>query len=379
MKRQIKEHFIAATMVNFALAMVMLFEPIYLYQQGYSLQEIMFFYLIVYVIYFFLMPLGAHFARQKGEEPGIFVGSFLFIIFYISLFFITYHPWLFYISAIIYAFQKTYYWPAYHGNFAKFSKDAGEGKEISLMTAAASLVYIIGPVSAGFIIHQWGYGVLFVVVSLIFLTSNIATLITKEKISPANFPYLRTYKYLFSKENRRSFWAYIGFGEEVVVLIIWPIFISIIVADALNIGFIVTLATLVTTIAVLYIGQITDSKNKSKILSLGSMVYSLSWFFRLFIATGAGVFFVDTLSRLGKNIIGIPLMAITYEKAKEMERFGSSSVMNRVVFFELSLVVGKIIALAAIYSMLFFIGDQLLAFKATFIIAGAMTLLYMLL
>ena len=57
MRRQVKELFIATTLVNLALAMVTLFEPIYLYQKlGYRLHEIMLFYFIVYALYFFIMP-----------------------------------------------------------------------------------------------------------------------------------------------------------------------------------------------------------------------------------------------------------------------------------------------------------------------------------
>src|SRR3989339_1758656 len=166
MKRQVRELFISTTLVNLALSMVMLFEPIYLYQIGYSLQKIMLFYLIVYVTYFFLMPLGASFAKKKGYEFSILLGTILFIFFYISLFLIAQYPILFYISAFIYALQKTYYWPAYHADFARFCGHDEGGREISAMNVASSLVYIIGPALAGFIIYEWGYGALFFMSSL---------------------------------------------------------------------------------------------------------------------------------------------------------------------------------------------------------------------
>jgi len=53
--------------------------------------------------------------------------------------------------------------------------------------------------------------------------------------------------------------------------------------------------------------------------------------------------------------------------------------MSDVVFFEMSLVIGKLLAIIIIYLSLFIITDQIIAFKVTFILAGAMTLLYMLL
>jgi MFS family permease len=379
MKRQVKELFVFTTLINLALALVTIFEPIYLYQIGYGLNDIMLFYLIVYVLYFLIIPLGAKFARRRGYEIAMFIGSIFFIVFYVALFWIAKYPILFYITPIIFAIQKTFYWPAYHANFARFSDKEEEGKEISALTIAASLVFIIGPVLAGFIISQWGYGVLFTIASVIFLASNIPTLITKENLKSGTFSYKEAYQDLFRKENRKSFLAYIGFGEELVAVIVWPVFISIVISNIFDLGLLVTATTFITTLAVFYIGKLTDSKDKRKILSIGSYVYALSWFFRVFIVNTLGVFFVDTLSRLGKNIIAVPLIALTYEKAKDQEASKKRVVMSRVLFFEMGLIIGKFLAIIAIYTLTLFIGDESLAFKITFILAGSMTLLYTLL
>ncbi|MBU1202839.1 MFS transporter [Patescibacteria group bacterium] len=380
MQRQMRELFVSTTLVNLALAMVIIFEPIYLYQSGYSLNKIMFFYFVVYALYLLIVPIGAKFSRRFGYEQGILVGTIMYIVFYLALFAIGFWPWMFFVAPILYAIQKMFYWPAYHADFARFSDNREEGRSVSSITAITSLVYILGPVLAGFLVSQWGYGALFTVASIIFLTSNIATLVTKEKFNPGDFNYKDAYKSLFSKENRQSFLAYAGYGEELVVMVIWPVFISIVIVNLFDLGLVVTLATLVTTVALLYIGKLTDSRNKRKILSLGAVFYSLAWFFRIFVSTTAGVFFVDTMSRLGKNVVSVPLVALTYEQAKLVEnQQKKTSVMNRVIFFEMSLIVGKILAIIAIYILTLFVADEVLAFKITFILAGGMSLFYMLL
>ncbi|PWB38602.1 MAG: hypothetical protein C3F02_02720 [Parcubacteria group bacterium] len=379
MKRQVRELFISTTLVNLALAMVMIFEPIYLYKIGYNLQSIMLFYLITYIFYFLLMPIGAKFAKRYGYEMSIFVGTILFILFYLALFFIARYPILFYLSPIILAIQKTFYWPAYHADFARFSDDSEEGRELSSMTVATSLVYVIGPAIAGFIVVNWGYGALFTLASVIFLASNIPTLITREEFAPSLFSYGDTYRNLFNRKNRRSFLAYAGYGEELVVLVIWPIFISLIITNMFDLGLIVALATLVTTIITFYIGKLTDYKNKRPVLYLGSAIYAISWYIRLFITTTVGVFFVDSLSRLGKNVVTIPMTAITYENAKDLQADKHHHLMSGVVFFEMSLVIGKLFAILVIYGLLFLVSADIIAFKLTFILAGGMTLLYMLL
>ena len=85
------------------------------------------------------------------------------------------------------------------------------------------------------------------------------------------------------------------------------------------------------------------------------------------------------MSRLGKNTIGVPLMAITYENAKSLQKEERHSVMDVILFFEMSLVVGKLVALVLIFIMTSFIADEMTAFQLTFILAGGMSLLYLLL
>ncbi len=378
-KRQVKELYISTTMVNFALAMVMFWEPIYLYQIGYSLQKILLFYLVTYIGYVLMMPLGAKFSKKQGYEVSLLLGTCLYAFFYIGLYLIKDYPSLFYVVALIYTLQKTFYWPAYHANFARFSNEKEEGREVSAMTVVTSLVYIVGPALAGLIISILGYATLFVVVSLIFFASNIPTLITKEKFEAGDFSYGHVFKNLFSKQNRKSLIAYLGFGEEFVVLVIWPIFISIVISNVLDTGLIVALATLVTTIITLYIGKLSDKSIKHRVLALGSVFYSLAWFIRIFVVNATGIFFLDTFSRLGKNTIAVPLTTITYERAKILKSDQHHHIMSNVVFFEMSLVIGKLLAIVLIYILLSYIGQDILAFKMTFVIAGAMTLLYMLL
>ncbi len=378
-RQEVRELYISTIIVNFGLAMVMFWEPIYLYDIGYSLQKIVLFYLVTYVGYLFLVPFGAKFAKRYGYEASLAVGSCLYALFYISLYFVQFVPSLFYVAAIILTLQKLFYWPAYHANFAKYIGKTEEGKEVSFMNVATSLMYIIGPALAGLIISQFGFNVLFVVVSIIFFVSNIPPLLTKEVFTPESFSYTNSFKLLFKKERRQELLAYLGFGEEFIVLVIWPVFISTIIADAFDMGAIIALATLVTALITMYVGQLTDQHNKKNILSLSSAFYSLSWFIRIFVANATGVFFLDTFSRLGKNTLSVPLTAITYDRAKIVHSDSHQHIMTKVVFFEMSLVLGKLLAILLIYFALFFIPSDIIAFKLIFTLAGAMTLLYMLL
>jgi len=374
MRPELKELFWSALIMNFTLAMVLIYEPIFLYKIGYSLAQIMLFFLAVYFLYVLLNPIGAAYAARHGYEVSIFVSTIFLIFYYLCLFLLPQYHWLIFITPIAYGLQKAFYWPAYHADFAKFSSTKFRGREVSLMTIIISLVFVLGPVGGGLLITFGGFKLLFIIASLLFLTSNIPLLITKEVFRPKAFPYLEVFKKMLAKKERNSFLAYLGFGEDLIFMVVWPIFISLIIVSYFSIGLLITLATLLTISITFYLGKLADTKNKKKILQTGASLNLLSWILRIFLAMPLGVFFMDSMSKVSKNIIGIPLMAITYKRARDHK------ILSTTTFFESSLAIGKIIACLIIYLFLIIVGQEgLAAYYFAFILAGGMSVLYALL
>lgn len=373
MKPEIRELFASTLILNFGLALIFIFEPIYLFRLGYSLQQIMLFWVMVYFFYVVSIPIGAKISERFGYEHTMFYGTFFWILLYLGLYLIEAHSIFFYITPLIYAIQKSLYWPAYHANFSKYSADSEEGREIGSLNILTSFTFIIGPAIGGFILHQWGFHVLFILVAIMFLLSNIPMLLTKERFVSEPVDYKDSYKKLFKKGNRKKFFAYLGFGEEILVVVVWPIFISLFIKDMLSIGELVAVTTLITMLATLVIGRLSDKMNRRKILRTGSLLYSIVWFFRLIIQTQWGVFIIDGLSRVSKNLVAVPLIAIIYDDAKDHK------VMDRVLLFELSLAIGKLITCALVFVLLSIFGGGLLSFYIVFITAGLVTWLYALL
>jgi len=369
LNRQLSELYASVALKDFAVAAIAIFEPIYLWTVGFSLQNIVLFYLLVYGIYIFTMPLGGKFAAQVGYEKTIFISSFFLIFLYLCLFLIPYHPVFIILAVAMYVLRKTLYWPAFHGDFAQSSDKSDRGRETASVETISMFVYVLGPLAGGFIIKFFGFSVLFFVVSIIILLSNIPMLITKEKVKKFKYKYLSSFKMITKKENLKNFLAYIGFGEELVVMVVWPIFIYMVIKDFFNVGGLVALATLVTGIVLLFIGRSTDKrKNKNKIVKTGAIFYSFTWLIRLLASTGLHVFFIDSFSRVFKNVIYVPVMALTYDRASKKE------ILKSVIFFEQGLAFGKFLAALIIYILLFFFSG----WTAAFVIAAGMTFLYIL-
>ncbi|MBU1075302.1 MFS transporter [Patescibacteria group bacterium] len=370
--RQIKELYWSRAIMDFAVASVSLFEPIYIYTLGYSLKVILLFYIEVYIVYFIILPLGAKYANKFGYEHSMTLSTIFLVGYYLALYAIGTSAVFLVIAPLFFAINKSLYWTGYHADFAKFSSGKERGKEIGEMDAIDSLVYIVGPLVGGAILAIWNFNVLFIIAAVLILASSIPLLTTKEKFKMLDFSYQDAYQRLFSKKNRRKLFAYIGFGEELIVMVVWPVFIYVVVTNFFSVGMVVALATFTTTFATLYIGKLTDKRSKRGIVRFGSISSTFIWLIRLIATAGWHIFLIDSLSRITKKTIAVPLMAMTYDRAQK------HNVMKSIVNFELALVIGKLLA-AFIILILLFIFPASWGFAIAFIIGGSMTLLYVLL
>jgi MFS family permease len=370
LSRQVKELFWSTAILDFAAYAVGIFEPIYLYTLGFSISRIILFYLAIYALYFLIVPLGGKIARTQGYEHSILYSTPFLVLYYLSLFAIPYHHFFIASAIIALALQKMLYWPGYHADFARFGEDGRRGREISNLAVLDSLVAILGPAFGGVIIATAGFKVLFIIVSFLILVSNIPLLTTGEVFVPVQFSYKDAFRRLVRRDNRRRLFTYFGYGEELVAGLLWPVFIFLIIKGYASVGFLISASILLTTILTLYVGRIADMESRHGVLKVGVIFTFFTWLLRILVVSGVGVFMADSLYRISRGTIGVPLMILTYERAKK------TSVMKSIIFFQMALALGKLIIGVAALILLFFFPNS---WTAIFVLAAVVTLLYALL
>ncbi len=355
-------------LMGLGMAMVTIFEPIYLFTLGYGLEQIMFFYLIIYFLYTLILPFFGKIIGRFGLEHSIFYSQFFLIAFYVSLFAISKQPIFFYIAPIFFAIQKSLYWPAYHADFALFSNNQQRGREVGGLETLNLTVFIIGPLLGGLLIVWSNFSTLFIVVSVLFLLSSIPLLRIKEIHDKQEFKYTDVFKTLIDKNHRRNFFAYLGFGEELIVLTVWPIFIYTVISNYASIGEIVAGATLITGLVVLFLGKIADKYNNVKFLRWGSLSYFFSWIMKVMATLGWHILTLDTISRFSKEMVFIPLQSMTYKAAKKL------GPLSYGIYLEQSLAIGKVLAAFLAIVIISIFSDPWLPL---FLLAAVFSLFYM--
>jgi len=294
-----------------------LFLPIYLLQQMENQTELVFYYyLIGYLLYFLLLPIGARMLNKIGLRRSIRASVFFEILFYVSLLQLSQNPVLFIpLSILFLTIDRLLFWIPFHTDFAKFTEKNDRGKEVSLLWATRSLLRVVMPVMAGWLIVEYGFSVIFVIVIMVLFSINLPFLFlprTKERFS---WKVKETFQRFLDKKNQGLVLANIANGmENAAGVVIWPIFIfGTLKGDYLQVGAVSSAIILVVILLQLLVGKYVDKLNKRHLLRWGSAFNALGWFIKIFVFSAFQIFIAGTYHGLARIFKDTPFDSLNYE------------------------------------------------------------------
>lgn len=325
--REVTELYISHSIRRFALAMIVIFEPIYLFLYfGHSLTKTLLFFGAVAGLYGLFVPFGARIMVKLGLKKAMlfsvpFIFLYYLILWNIKAFFIL--PFLAVAFSVLY---DLFYWPAYHTDIARFSQREFRGEQLSVGTIIYSLSSVAGPFIGGLIIIKLGFPVLFMVVLILLLVSAFPLFFSREIHEVYGDSYERAFRGIFRRENRKDSVAFAAFGiEQGVDMFIWPIFMFIIAINYEAMGFITSAALVLSLLFTLYIGKMADRIGRERLLKIGSILASVAWVFKTFVRTTFDAFLAHTIYRFAFCSANLPFRAIMYDKAsadkRKLDRF----------------------------------------------------------
>ncbi|MBI3232112.1 MAG: MFS transporter [Candidatus Doudnabacteria bacterium] len=366
MREEIGELYAHSAIANMASSMMLLFEPIFLYAVlGFSVNQVLFFTSIVYAVYIAIIPLGGKAASLYGYKHAIAFSVPFQLIYWMMLIVSQQNASWTYFAAVFYGLSKTFYWPGFHSLMARYADKGQVGREFGVVYSLISLTFIAGPFVAGYLSTHFGFTATFIITAVIYAFSVWPLFRVKEAFTPKAYFYKDTWE--LYKNFPKKFLGYLGFGEELLVLNIWPIFIYIIVKDFEKAGSLATIASLVAAMLALIVGKVTDQYSKRVLIKLGAFFTAIVWLMRTIATNFWNTFFVDTLSRTSKEMAFIPIATVTYIRAE------ATHVVPYVVFFEQSLSIGKLLACVIGMAVFALTGS----FMALFVLGALFSLLYM--
>lgn len=309
---------------------------------------------------------------RTGLVSSMAFGTSMMIVYYIALYIldtnVDFHPYLFLGLAIAgISLFNSFYWAPFHVDFAEFSTKGRRGRQLSLYYSAIRIIGVISPIVGGFLITEYGYSIIFLFAIFTYLLSYIPMMHLPRTHVMYEFGFFESFRKLISREFRPLTVSMMARGaENVVGIIIWPIFLFVILGgEYLDIGLFAAALVVVSIVLQMFVGKVIDRKRADKLLSFGTKMYSLGWFAKALVDSAFGVFAASTFHTLGAIFALTPMDAIYYEKAADAGHY----VDEFTVIKETAITCGKLLMIGILLIVTTWISLQ-----AAFVVAAIVTL-----
>lgn len=327
-------------------SLVAVFIPIILLQIGYSIEDVILFFVILYLVNVPLNFLSRSLIQKVGARWVIVMGKIWSIGFFVLLAFLTPNNWpLLILLAFLSAMYDAFYWV---GHRFLFIKSTGESRDVGTKTGVLYAVQRF----AGFLGPAIGAGILifFDKQALMFTSIVILTLSVFPLLKIKHFPDKPTrkplpFKAFFSEwREKKNFLSTSLFAiHRVAENILWPLFIFVVFETIESVA-IVPVIVSITAIVFSYFTGYVRQKSRDKMIVVGATLIALVWVLRIFVEAKPFLFFSVFLVSIFSILVMIPLSSNIFSRGKERDPLGTSTFMNATHMFAI-LILFSVLAL----------------------------------
>lgn len=300
---------IAIWLHTLAHSLITVFVPILLLKSGYSVPEIVMYFLIFNSIDIPLNFVVEAILRKIGARKVLILGTLAIIAFFMLLGVLPPSNWpLLVLLAFFSALYDTLFWISHIYLFIETnrnSQDAGEA--VGALEGLRKFASILGPAFGALVLLTAGKGFL-VVVSIAIFALSIIPLFQMKHIHDIPAERKLPFRRFFSGVQKKKDFLNLAFwGVHVEVEdIIWPFFIFLIFGSLESVAAVPVVVSLTAAVFSYFVGKLTN-KNTSKMIALGSLVIAITWIMRIIFQNGEFYYFSIFLVGLFSLLVAIPI------------------------------------------------------------------------
>jgi len=367
--KDINELYASMAIFNFGVSLISLYVPIFMYQRGFTISNILMFFVIAAVYYVLFSIPSAKISSRFGVKHTMLASLPLLIVYYLCLNYLVPGSVLFFILPAIASGHSVLFNIAYHLNFIEHADRDKTARQMTFITMFSSFSQFASPFVGALLIINYGFGGGFAIGSAIILVSMFPLFFSKDVHEPMSFSIKDIWHYTTSKKHIPMNLSFLGYAvASIIGRLIWPVFLIVILGTVKMVGGIVSLTTFFTLISMYFVAKLADKWDKEKLIKIGTIMHFFGWVFRIFVYSPFSVFSVDTYKNISLNIVQIPWCAKFYEIARKKNYF--EFIVAREIMFNVS----RILILPLLVLLIKYVGY---GFQVSFIVAALFSLLYM--
>lgn len=316
-------------------SLIWVFIPIYLLTLGYTLPQVLVYFIIYYAVCGLSAFLTIWIAKHVNLQWTIVFSYPLVLIFLGMLFALKNVDIPLSLIAIIGGLQNAIYWVPLNILFARNTKEKKMGESVGKLIAFPQMLTVASPLVGGFIMAKFGFNVLAIISALILLLSMLPLMRTKEIQTSFVFKFSEGVR-LF-KKYPKIFWAGIvdSIGGETKSYL-WPIFIYLSLLSIETVGAVSTLMQAASILFIFLIGKLTDRFKKLSMIKLASVFLAILWISCYFFQTEAYFYLISIVISFAMTMFVIPFTSLINNTAKR------DNLDEFFVFNEIPKAIGRI-------------------------------------
>lgn len=326
---------------SFASSIISIFIPVLMLAAGFSLEQVLVFYIIYYAINMPANYLGRYMTRALGAKITIIIGTILYILFFVVYSFISTWEHLI-LLALLYGTYDGLYYVASRYVFIGSTKDPeNSGENTGIMHVVVRSASLVGPLlGSAMVLLSGGDKVLLVSVIIFFFILSLVPLFFLKEIATKPEQKPLPFKKFFN--NKREIKNHVTLAlykvQEAVEDIIFPIYIFLLFQELSSVAI---LAILVPIVAMAFSFLVSHVKRgqREKVIMVGSLLLAVVWLLRVFIEWPIFLYLSVILTGLFALLVVVPLDANLYVRGSERGPLSASMYRNitgmgaKLIFF----------------------------------------------
>lgn len=313
---ELGELYVSMTLKSLALSLVAVFIPVFLYQEGYSVESIAMFYAFYFTLRIAFDLLAGYLTALVGPKHMLAYSYILLIVFLGLLITLPEYGWPLFAIAIVKALYNSFFFIAYHVDFSKVHSVARGGAELSLMNILVRAAAAAGPFVGGLVATLVAIEATIGLALILVLIAIWPLMMSEEPIKKQRGMDLSSFSLRQNLANVTSYSA-LGVSRQ-IGLAVWPLYISIFIfTDDIyaKVGLVTSISIGVSLLVARLYGKIIDKDAGRTLLNASSVMSSLTHFFRPSINTLGGVSLINMVSELADTGVILPFTKGLYDEA----------------------------------------------------------------
>lgn len=338
---------------TFAVSLVGVFVPAYLYQLGFSVQEIILYFLVRELIELVMVYPTSLSMMKFGVKSTFAAGCVLSLVNLILLYFLPGSPELYLAAAAIEGLAISMFFLPYHYMFSAAVTRRGGGSQVGFMDILLNIVMALGPLIGGLIASATNLQVVLLMAAA-FVGMALGPLIKgRHNEYLIRFSYAQPLRMLITRDSASN----MGFGvTEMAATILWPLFIFLLVQSYATLGIVISGSLLLIILLDSYVGRLTDKGLHSWLMNLGAVSSAILHIGRFAASSTGLVVLVNVLSDVTHTLFRIPWTKEFYQHAGRQDR------ATYIAAMELAVCIGR-----AVFWSVLLLGSLLISLEGTLI------------